>query len=384
MEAFLVRVNWKEIPMIVRQKLNAAIASTRSIWQQSGIANSNELIGLDICADSLKMLIIDSSAKPFKVKNFANSPLPKNAILKDEIKNREAISTAIRDMIKQANITAKNVAISVPRSLAVIKNININNALLPDEIESRITVEANKLFPELIGDIYLDYAIVGPSKQDSTQLDVIIAVCRKDQIQPFYEIISDAGLIPRIVDINCYALERALIQHHAKRSTDTTALLNLNLNLSTLIVIHNGIMIHAHDDSFDGEHLLAQVQSYLNESRLSKSSIPTNLLSDVIYYAILKDNLISHLRHTIQFVYSSKPDISINQIILSGDCSNIPEIAIFIQNEVGIPTSIANPFESMQFDNTINIDEIKPISSTLMLCAGLALSQLEGKNHDAN
>lgn len=339
--------------------------------------NDTSVIGIEIGTISVKMLEIQqtevSSETSYLVNHFVVAPIPEGAIVKDEVKDADAISKILKDMYRQADIKTKNVAIAIPRSAVSIKNTTVDSRLTTSEIESRAWIEANRQFPELVGEIYLDFNIIGTSKQDNTQLEMMLVACRKEQIKPYLDIIRHAGLEPKIVDVDSYAFHRSLslIQNQFPQ-LENVALLNLNNTLSSLIVTQKQELIYAHDQSYDGRRLLTQTREYLNKSGAEHGTI-----SDAPYLEILKENLISHLRHTMHFFYSSRPNISIQKLVVSGDCASIPDLSLFIQQETGIETILANPFKNMVCSQNVNQTELERLASSLMLSCGLALSKLK-------
>jgi type IV pilus assembly protein PilM len=326
------------------------------------------LAGLDIEAESIKLLEINSTDSSNRIENFAIQPLPVGAIVKDEIKNPAAVITALKELSKQSSIKTKNIALAIPRSAAIIKTITIDKRLTPGEIESRAWIEANRHFPDLVGDIYLDFSITGASAEDPTQLELVLVACRKELINPYVEVLRQSGFVPKIIDINCYALERSmsLISKRAP-ALNTWGLLNLNFSLSSFIIIQKNQLLYAHDHSYDGQRLSTQTKKFLTEEKLAEA--------DPRYFDVLKENLSSHLRHTMHFFYSSRPNINIQRIVISGDCATIPGLAKFIQQEVNIETELANPFIEMSFASTVNKEDLQRYTPALMLSCGLALSQ---------
>lgn len=405
-----------------------------SQWQQG---TSNNLVGLDIGADSLKLLKINTVGNQYRVENFAIAPLPPGAIVKDEIKEPITIGTILKTMFRQSGLNIKNVALAIPRSSTIIKNITVDKRLSPEEIESRAWIEANRLFPDLVGDIYLDFAVAGPNPQDGSQIEIVLVACRKDQIKPYFEVLKQSGLVAKIMDVNCYALERALPLALPQASPlKTVALLNLNFTLSSLIVVQDGTLIHAHDQSFDGQRLITQIHDFLQKAgttipaeatpqppqtqnasptgaevladveaqtlakmeaqavaeveAASAAASPPATTAEVVatpevknapvdpetqHMNIFKETLSSHLRHTMHFFFSSRPGITIQKIILSGDCAGLPKLANYIQQEIGVETEIADPFKNMTMGN-INTNDLQKNASALMVCCGLALSKI--------
>lgn len=340
-----------------------------------GKQTSNNLIGLDFGSKSIKLLKINSNSSSCNVEYFAIVDSPPDAFVKNEIKDYAAVSRVIRQMMMGHGISSKNVAIAIPRSSTITKTIPIDKRLRSKDIESRAWIEAHRYFPDLIGNIYLDFVVMGPSAEDSSQVDLNLVACRKDQITPYLETLRLAGLTAKILDVNSYAFERSLFLIAKKASNvnlKTIALLNFDLDLISLIVIHKNKMIYAHDESFDGRRLLgSKAKKQASEPQINENQNENDNKMD-----FLKEYLTTHLRHTMHFFYSSKPNIHIQKIILSGDCATIPNIDTFIKEELGIEVQIANPFEKMTLAPGVDKEKLQKNAPSLMLCCGLALSKL--------
>src|SRR5438445_7794716 len=144
--------------------------------------NGNDLMGLDISSDFIKLLKINSIKQAYRIENFAIEPTPAGAIVNGEIKEYAKIGGVIKSMLKKSGIATAEFALAIPCSSVIIKNITIDKRLSEDEIESRAWIEANRLFPDLVGNIYLSFDILGPSIQDSSQLELMLVACRKEQV----------------------------------------------------------------------------------------------------------------------------------------------------------------------------------------------------------
>jgi type IV pilus assembly protein PilM len=358
----------------------------------------SNLVGLDIQPETIKLLEIIQHGNEIEIANFGLTNVPAGAMVKDEIKDPASVGNTLRELFRDYNIKSKNVALAIPRSAAIIKNITIDSRLTPTEIESRAWVEANRYFPDLVGDIHLDFSITGPAAGDVNQLDMVLVACRKEQIKPYLDVINYSGLTAKIVDVNCYALERAMSLINSPNPLESVALLNLNYTLSSLVVIQNKQLIYAHDHTYDGVRLTTQVKRVASgESRQPNVAEPVVSMNPAAavaatpaapigpqtpesekaeYYRVMKENLSSHLRHSMHFFYSSRPNVSIQKLFVAGDCATIPYLVEFIKDEVNIDTELANPFTNMKLSPHINADELHRVAPVLVLSCGLALSKL--------
>lgn len=345
------------------------------LWKPS---QQIECAGLDIGSGFARVVNINSTKKPFLVTNCYQHPLPPGTIVKNEIKEPVQLVTALKIVLSQSGLKTNNVAIAMPRALASVKTITMDSRLTADEIQSRAWIEASRHFPDLIGNIYLDFFVTGAVAQDPSRVEVMLAACRKDQVNPWLDAIQRAGFSVEQVDLNCYALERAVRQGEMASSRDMLALLNLNHFMSSLIVLKDGALVYAHDQDFDSQRLMSQLVPFLKDKA---SWAEEALFTDEGYQNILKENLVSHLRHILHFFSSTQPEGNVSRLILSGDCASIPALGMFVEKEMGIPAQKADPFRHMTFESDIDEQQIREHAPEFMLGSGLALSKRGG--HDS-
>lgn len=261
-----------------------------------------------------------------------------------------------------------------------MKNITVNNQLTPEEIESKVWVESTRLFPNLVEDIYIDFAITGPSSQNSSQNNVLVVACRKEFINSLSETMKLADLSLKIVDINYFAYERSLILM-AKQSPDikTVALLNVGFFYIDLIVMHEGNAVYTHETSHDGSNLkkISQSQMEHKYAKVTEGMDPPVVSQEFNIRDILSLSLGMQIKHTMQFFYSSRPNIRLQRVILSGDCAiAFPELLSYVQTEIGKEVILADPFKEMVLSSRIDKEKLARHTPELVLCCGLALRNL--------
>lgn len=340
-----------------------------------------DLIGLVINPQYMKLLKIRRAHTQYEVENFDIIDLPSGLINDLEVKDAQAVAGILRQMIADSGLEAKDVVLSIPRSAAIVKTILVDSRLHADEIESRVWLEADRLFPSLINDIYLDFSVTGPAAQDVTQLEVLIVACRKDQLNPYLEVMQLAGLNTKVVDVNYYAYERALLQviRHSPEMK-TVALLNINFRLIDLLVISEGKLVYTHELSYDGHQLLKLRDSIeeimeVQNNTTEQSQQPASHHSAM--HDILKTSVGLHLKHALQFFYSSKPNTRVDRIILGGDVpATIPHLLDYVKQETGKDVVMADPFVDMKFEANVDQARLTQYAPGLMLCCGLALTKL--------
>ncbi len=347
-------------------------------WWQSGIQQvreflltfkkrkaRRELIGIVISPQYLKLLKLKRNHQTINVEYFSIHELPAGAMTDLEIKKKEVIAQCLKEMMGKLDMQASDVVLGIPRSSTIVKNISVDHRLNMDEIESRVWMEANRLFPNLIGEIYLDFVVTGATPNDAAKQDVMIVACRKEQLEPYLEILHAADLSPRIVDVNYYAYERALSTTSKYLVQGKTfAFLSVNFGMLTLLGMQDDKLIYANELTYDGHALLKLRREHGNEDNADNTEVFKQILG-------------LHLKHALQFFYSSRPNVRVDIIILGGDvAATVPGLSDYISKEVCKEVVLANPFVDMKLAANIDKASIEHYAPALMLCCGLALTRL--------
>lgn len=339
-------------------------------------------IGVDLNPDVIKLLGINTGIEPNLIQHFGIAPTPARAMVKDEIKDMPALAAALEKLVADTGIKHANLAIAIPRSVTISKVITLNKNLNKREMESRVWVEAGRYFPNLVEEIYLDFIPMHESKQDPTQLEVMLTATRKEKIHPYLELAKLADVKLVLVDVHHYALERAinslLVPEDAER---TVALVNIDSALLTMIVYEKQEMLFAHDLNFESYALRTLTTAKLSENvtdeieEVGEDGVVT-LTKRALTANPLKVALAPTLRHMMQHFNSRCHDKKIDRIILSGDYANLPGLCAYMQSELGVPAELADPFKSKKVATWLDENELHQHAAKFVLCCGLATSQL--------
>ena len=82
------------------------------------------------------------------------------------------------------------------------------DGLKDDDMETQLTLDADQYIPYPLDEVAIDFEIQGPTAGRDGSVDVLLAACRRETIDSRVEAIEQAGLIPRVIDVEAYAMER--------------------------------------------------------------------------------------------------------------------------------------------------------------------------------
>ena len=343
------------------------------------------ILGIDISSTSVKILEVSVSGDQYCVEGYGSAPLPENSMEGNTIKDVDAVANSIKKLLGTAQLSCRQAACAVPDSSAISKIIQINDGLSEQEIEELVVTEADKYIPYPIDEINIDFNVLGPSSKNSAMVDVLIVASRAENVSSRVDVITRAGLEAKVVDVESYAVERSaqLLASELPAGGDkkNIAIIDIGAIYTHLFVLHGMKIVFSREEEFGGKQLIdAVVQRYGIQRRdalvaIEDGSLPADYTDEVLQP--FKELILLQVKRALQFFFSTSHHTFVDHIILAGGVAKQLDIAQLLQQQINIPTTIANPLAHMSFAKNVNREMITRDSPMLMVACGLALRQIE-------
>lgn len=353
-----------------------------SIMQSLFGSGSRELLGLDISSSAVKLLELSRRGDRYTVEAYAVEPLPANAVLDRQITDPRAVGEAIQRAVNRAGSKTRQAAVAVAGSSVITKIIGMPATLNDNDMEEQIKAEADQYIPYPIDEVNLDFQVIGQSARDPAQLDVLLAACRKEQVEQRMAALEIAGLKAVKVDIEAYALENAcaLLGHQmpARGAGKTVAIVDMGATTTSLLVLHDQQTVYTRDQAFGGRQLSEDIMRFYGMSyeeankakRLGK--LPDTYEAEVLSHFIA--DMAQQIDRSLQFFFAAASRHStIDQMILAGGCAQIAGVEAAMAERLQIPCTIARPFAPMSIAARARPQQLAQDESSLLIAAGLAL-----------
>ncbi|MCB1755661.1 MAG: pilus assembly protein PilM [Gammaproteobacteria bacterium] len=344
-------------------------------------SNKSGLIGLDISSTSVKLLELKGTKQGYKVVSYIVEPLPANAVNEKNLQDVEVVGEAIRRAMKRADTRTKFAALAVPSAMVITKIITMPSNLRDHEMEAQIQLEADQYIPYPLEEINLDFQVLGPNQDQAGLVDVLLAASRSENVEDRTAAAEIGGLTVKIVDVEPYTMESAfsLIEHQVidHGEDKTVAIVDIGATMTSLSVLRDKTLIYTREQPFGGKQLTEEIMrryglSYEDAGRVKRTGgLPENYQPEVL--EPFKQLVVQQVNRFLQFFFSGDKNDYVDQIVLAGGSATIPGIAELIEQRIGTPTIIANPFENMTFASSINQQRIIDDGPALMIACGLAL-----------
>ena len=179
-------------------------------------------------------------------------------------------------------------------------------------------------------------------------------------------------------------MERAfsLIQHQLDLDEESTvAVVDIGATMTTLSVLHNGQTIYTREQLFGGKQLTDEIMRRyglpLEEAGLAKKQggLPDDYEPEVL--EPFKDAVVQQVARSLQFFFSSSQYNDVDHIILAGGVSSMEGLAEIVQEKLGTPSTVANPFAEMSISSRVNAVALSSDAPAMMIACGLALRSFD-------
>lgn len=339
------------------------------------------LIGIDISATAVKLLELSRSGGRYRVESYAVEPLPSNSVVDKNISDVEAVGEAIGRALKKSGSKTKQAAAAVAGSAVITKIITMPADISEDDMESQIQVEADQYIPFPLEEVSMDFEVIGPSENAPERVDVLLAASRSDNVDVRVAALEVGGLGAKVIDVEAFALEntvRLLAEDLFGDASDKiVAVADVGATVTTFSVLENMKIVYSREQAFGGSQLTEEIQrryglSY-EEAGLAKrqGGLPDNYEPEVL--EPFKESMAQQIGRAQQFFYSSSQISNIDHLIIAGGCASIPGIAEVVEERIGVPVTIGNPFASMAVSSRIPAQALANDAPAMMVSCGLAL-----------
>jgi len=349
-----------------------------------GKKRSVPVLGLDISSTTVKLLELSQSGGRYRVESYAVTSLPVDAVIEKNVNDIEGLTNAIRTVVAQSRTKLKTAAAAVAGSSVITKVIDMPAGLSDDDLETQLTLEADQYIPYPLDEVAIDFEIQGPSPERPNQVEVLIAACRRETIDARLDAIEGADLSARIMDVEAYAMERAygLIRHQLDLEMDSmVAVVDIGATMTTLSVLNNGQTIYTREQLFGGKQLTDEIMRRyglpLEEAGLAKKQggLPDDYEPEVLIP--FKEAVVQQVARSLQFFFSSSQFNDVDYIILAGGVSSMEGLVDLVQDRLGTPTAVANPFAEMTISSRVNAVALSSDAPAMMIACGLALRSFD-------
>ncbi len=346
--------------------------------------SQTSLIGVDISSTAVKLLQLSRSGNRYRVDHYAVEPLPPNAVVEKNIVEVEAVGEAIRRAVTRSGTKARHAAAAVAGSAVITKIIPMPADLDESDMEAQVELEAVNYIPYPIDEVNLDFEVLGPIPTNPDSVHVLLAASRSENVELRQSALELGGLIARVMDVEAFAVENAfaLIGDELPVGRDgVIALVDIGATMTTLNVLRGGRSLYSREQVFGGKQLTDEVMrryglTYEEAGQAKRQGgLPESYEIEVL--EPFKEATVQQISRLLQFFYAGSEFNRVDQIVLAGGCAAIAGLPEMVEEQLGVPTQVANPLAQMTLGPKVQAHALAQDAPALMIATGLALRSFD-------
>jgi len=336
-----------------------------------------DLYGIDMGSKSIKIVRLSRKLGLWTLEQWAHLPFPAEATGGSLIEKTPEAIDLLKNFLTQQKKKVRSAATSLSGNAVVIRYVKLPKTT-PEELAESLPKQAESYIPFPIPEVNLAFEILGDAKDDGSKSEVVIIAAKKELESQQLGILKSAGLMPAVVDIDAFCLQRVVppasdVDPHAE---NVVLVLNIGANITTMSLIENGTCRVARDVLIAGNTIDKALQKGLNMAGPAAEKAKQNVvLSDnpeteaaKSVVATLK-GLVLEVQRSLDFYVSQKTEHKVQKVLLAGGCAQIQGLCGFLSGELRLPVEILDPFAGIKGADQIPV-EIRP---HMAIATGLAM-----------
>ena len=343
----------------------------------------SQIAGLDIGSHTVKMAQVVERGKDLVLVKYGAKELSPEAIVDGTVMDRSQVAGAISDLVAELQLKARDVAIGVSGHSVIIKRITLPE-MSQEELSESINWEAEQYIPFAIDDVNLDFQIIGPSQREGANtMDVVLVAAKKDKINDYFSLVTEAGLNPVVMDVDAFALENMFEVNYEIEPGRVDALINVGAAVMNINILKDGVSVFTRDSSVGGNNYTEALQKDLGVGFEAAESLKKGegpgasdaARAQKVLDAVSED-LSAEAARSLDFFRATTGIENVDRIILSGGSSTVNGFLDILADRTGVPVELADPFRNVTIDHNVDSDLVHRTAPAAAVVLGLALRRV--------
>lgn len=315
----------------------------------------------------------------YRLLNFGILPLPSTAVQNSVVVEQELVARTIRRLVQEHGVRATKVVSAVPGRAVIIKKIQLP-AQSEEELDANVEFEAHNVIPENLENINLDYQVLNYVDSGS-KMEVLVVAAKKDIVNSYTDVIEEAGLTPAIMDVDYFAMENMYeANYEPEAGSGVVGLIQIGARYTSINVLNNGVSTFTGDLPAGGEEFTDTLKRGLQISTEAAETFKVTGLLEGKKNADLEaylrptcESLAEEIRRTLSLYGAIASEDGIQAIYVSGGSAKIPGLCALLEERLGVPVRLTEPFRGFTVDKKIDKAYLTESAPLLAVGAGLSI-----------
>lgn len=363
----------------------ASLSGKLNLRFLSSIGQKDGYVAFDIGSSSVKMVeaVVDKSG--CHLLNAGVMSLPAGAVQNNMVVEGRLVAEAIRNLIQQHGVKSSKVISAVPGRAVIIKKIQMPRQD-QDELEANVEFEANKLIPENLENVNLDYQVLG-YPEGGNKMEVLLVAVKKEIVNSFADAIEAAGLTPAIIDVDYFAMESMYETNYEPQTAgEVVGLIHIGSHYTSINVLSNGFSSFTGDLPVGGQEFTDNLRRTMQISDTEAETFKIGGLmngdkpSDL--EALLKpaaQSMAEDIQRTLSLYGVIASEEGVRKIYLTGGGAKVVGLTSVMEERLGVPVQLAEPLRNFRLSKNLDKAALAEAAPLFAVAIGLAIRRPDDK-----
>jgi len=307
----------------------------------------------------------------------------------------DKITAALKDVIKEANVTTTDAGIAIPYTSSLVTVIKLP-AAVEGKLDQVMPLEARKYIPVPITEVQLDWSLVsggrGGSGTPQDKIEVMLVAIHNETIEKYRRIAADAALSVAFLEIEVFSATRASLEH----GIAPVAVVDFGAATTKFYVVERGIIRESHIINRGSQELTLNAARALNltiiqaEEIKRKRGIATDAaaaseavtgvagktIGDVQQsFELSLSPLMVEISRTL-LSFEQRMGQTISSVVFTGGGSALRGLKEYAQTKLEVEVQLADPFSKVEVPAFLT-SALKEIGPEFSVAVGLVLRRLQ-------
>lgn len=286
--------------------------------------NEESVIGVDIGSSSIKIVQLRKRKGRAILETYGEIALgPYGGLSVGQVTNLPAdkIAEAIKDLLKEANVTTLNAGVSIPFKSSLVTLMELP-MLDEKQLKEMIPLEARKYIPVPISEVTLDWWVIPreaagdldfiePTDEDNNRTaaipktQVLVVSIHNEVLNTFSSIVQQSGINTGFFEIEMFSGTRSLLTGE----TVPVMIFDMGASSTKIYILERGVVRYSHIINKGSQDVTMSIMRGMNVTFDRAEHIKRNLGTGVVAD---EKNVFEVISLTLDFIFSEA-----NSVILS-------------------------------------------------------------------
>jgi type IV pilus assembly protein PilM len=324
-----------------------------------------KLVGLKIGASQLAAARVVNNGSA-EVVQLARTALDPGIVVGGELREPDALAAALKTFFRDNKLPRQGVRLGIASNRIGVRMFELAGIDDPKQLENAIHYRAQEALPIPLEDAVIDYQLLGESVDDEGRKKhrVLLVVAYRDLVERYVTACKKAGIRLAGVDLEAFALLRALGAQSADGVNAATVVASIGSERSTLAVSNGEVCEFTRVIEWGGMNLNVAIARALDTtpSEAEPVKLSLNLLEPAetmelapekaarVRTAVSEElqTFARELVSSLQFYQGQPGSLGIAEIVLTGGTAQLPGLDAELSRLIGVRVRVGDPLSRVE------------------------------------